>query len=203
MGWRTLDRLTNYTMVDKLHHGSQHQESVVEALAQTLRVLPAKPRRRHSPRSRGAACTIAYALGRADVRAARRRLLASGDLAELELLLPSASANASPSSATGSTAYDPRQVGSHRRDDARAHGQRASRQDDRAPVLTIGAPSLAETAIVLSARLGHDAQGLVARFIQELGVRCAFGTPHWQLASEAFVRYGKDDMRRHSISAIA
>ncbi len=36
-----------------------------------------------------------------------------------------------------------------------------------APSVAVGAPTLAEAGIVLSARLGQDARGLLARFVQE------------------------------------
>jgi ribonuclease VapC len=58
--------------------------------------------------------------------------------------------------------------------------------------LAVGAPTLAETSLVLSARARRDVQGLVARFLGEFDVETvAFGQPHWQVASEAFYRFGK------------
>lgn len=61
-----------------------------------------------------------------------------------------------------------------------------------ARVLGIGAPTLAETSIVLSSRRGKDAQGLVARFVDEFEIQTIlFGARHWKLASEAYARYGK------------
>jgi ribonuclease VapC len=56
----------------------------------------------------------------------------------------------------------------------------------------IGAPSLAETAIVLRARLGIDPRGILARFLQEFRVTTVpFGEDHWREAVESFGRYGK------------
>lgn len=61
-----------------------------------------------------------------------------------------------------------------------------------APVLGIGAPSLVETALVLSVRLQRDAQGIVARFIQEFDIEpIPFGPVHWKAVSVAFARFGK------------
>lgn len=58
--------------------------------------------------------------------------------------------------------------------------------------LAVGAPTLAETALVLSARAGRDVQGLVARFLDEFNVETLpFGQPHWKVASETFSRFGK------------
>ena len=56
----------------------------------------------------------------------------------------------------------------------------------------IGAPTLLETTIVLSARSGQDARVLVARFLEEMGiVTIAFGEEHWRVAMDAFIRFGK------------
>lgn len=62
----------------------------------------------------------------------------------------------------------------------------------RARTLAMGAPSLAETAVVLSARLNRDAQGLLARFVSELEIiTISFGDEHWKAASDAYCRFGK------------
>lgn len=56
----------------------------------------------------------------------------------------------------------------------------------------IGAPTLAEAAIVLSARLDRDARPLLARLVQELSlVVVPFGEDHADEAAEAFQRFGK------------
>jgi ribonuclease VapC len=56
----------------------------------------------------------------------------------------------------------------------------------------IGTPTLAETGIVLTARLGRDPRGLLARLLQELEVTpIPFGDPHWRAAVEAYRRFGK------------
>jgi ribonuclease VapC len=61
-----------------------------------------------------------------------------------------------------------------------------------ANTLGIGAPTLTETGMVLSARLGVEPQALLDRFLRDFGVvPVAFGDPHWREALEAFRRFGK------------
>lgn len=61
-----------------------------------------------------------------------------------------------------------------------------------ASVLGMGTPSLAETALVLGARLRRDAQDIVSRFIQEFDIEpLSFGPLHWKEASAAYARFGK------------
>jgi len=56
----------------------------------------------------------------------------------------------------------------------------------------IGAPTLVETAIVLSARLGLDARGLVGRFLLEADVAIVpFTDAHFGTAMEAWLRFGR------------
>lgn len=67
-----------------------------------------------------------------------------------------------------------------------------------ADVRAIGGPTLAETGIVLTARLRRDTIGPLARFLQRLEVMVVpFGEDHWQEAVEAFERYGRG---RHAAS---
>jgi len=55
-----------------------------------------------------------------------------------------------------------------------------------------GAPTLTETAIVLTARLGKDAGGLLERFLQEFAIEAVpFGEEHWRVAHDAYRRFGK------------
>jgi ribonuclease VapC len=62
--------------------------------------------------------------------------------------------------------------------------------DDPGPA--IGAPTLAETGMVLEARLGPPARGLLERFLDEVGmVEIPFGELHWREAVDAYRRYGK------------
>lgn len=61
-----------------------------------------------------------------------------------------------------------------------------------ASAVGIGTPTLAETGIVLAARLGRDPRGLLARLLQELEVTpVPFGDPHWRMAVEAYRRFGR------------
>lgn len=56
----------------------------------------------------------------------------------------------------------------------------------------IGAPTLAETGIVLTARLGAPGRTLLGRFLQESAlVVIPFGDEHWDVAIDAFMRFGK------------
>jgi len=59
----------------------------------------------------------------------------------------------------------------------------------------IGAPTAAETGLVLTARLQKNATGSLLRLFEETGIEIvAFGDLHWQRAIDAFSRFGK---RRH------
>lgn len=59
-------------------------------------------------------------------------------------------------------------------------------------VVAAGAPTLAETGIVLNARLGPSVAGLLERMLDELGIQeIPFGEIHWREAVEAYRRYGK------------
>ncbi len=58
--------------------------------------------------------------------------------------------------------------------------------------LAIGAPTLVETAIVLSARLQNDARGLLTRFLNEAEISTLpFGDAHYSTAIQAWRQYGK------------
>jgi ribonuclease VapC len=55
-----------------------------------------------------------------------------------------------------------------------------------------GAPTLAEAGIVLHARLGDGAAGLLERMLDELDIQeVPFGEVHWREAVDAFRRFGK------------
>jgi ribonuclease VapC len=61
-----------------------------------------------------------------------------------------------------------------------------------APHVGVGAPTLTETAIVVSSRRGKDTRGLLSRFIMESAVSIvAFGDAHYGTAVEAWLRFGK------------
>ncbi|MGH2941145.1 MAG: type II toxin-antitoxin system VapC family toxin [Solirubrobacterales bacterium] len=79
---------------------------------------------------------------------------------------------------------------------------RESRQEelavklDGAEVVAVGAPILLETGMVMVGAMGKHGRGLVALFLESFEVEVIpFGESHWQLAVEAFSRYGKG---RHS-----
>jgi ribonuclease VapC len=56
----------------------------------------------------------------------------------------------------------------------------------------IGTPTLAETAIVLSARMQVDGRGVLSRFIAEASIVIVpFGEPHYNTAVDAWLRFGK------------
>ena len=58
--------------------------------------------------------------------------------------------------------------------------------------LAIGAATLLETGIVLSARLNDDARGLLARLLQESGIAVVdVKEAHFGVAMDAWLRYGK------------
>lgn len=55
-----------------------------------------------------------------------------------------------------------------------------------------GTPTLAETGIVLRARLGDAADGLLERMLDEFAIQeIPFGEIHWREAVDAFRRYGQ------------
>jgi len=62
----------------------------------------------------------------------------------------------------------------------------------RASRVGIGAPTLAETGVVLTARLGPSGLSMLGRFLQESGaIVVPFGGAHWLAAVDAFDRFGK------------
>lgn len=63
---------------------------------------------------------------------------------------------------------------------------------DAASRIGIGAPTLVETAIVLSARTGLDGRGLVSRFLLEGDVAVVpFTDAHFGTAVDAWLRFGR------------
>ena len=66
----------------------------------------------------------------------------------------------------------------------------------RAEEIGIGAPTLVECGIVLTARLEQDARGLLARFIKEANITVVpFTETHFGISVGAWIRYGK---RQHA-----
>jgi ribonuclease VapC len=62
----------------------------------------------------------------------------------------------------------------------------------QAKVVAVGAPTLAETGIVLTARLGRDARGLIQGLLREWdATTVAFGDEHWREAVTAYARFGR------------
>ena len=62
----------------------------------------------------------------------------------------------------------------------------------RASQVAIGAPTLAEAGIVLSARMKLDGRAFLDRFVLDFDVETIhFGAAHWREAVAAFRRYGK------------
>lgn len=60
------------------------------------------------------------------------------------------------------------------------------------PQVGIGSPTMVEAGIVLSARLGSDARGLLARFLEEAAITpIPFGEVHYATAVGAWLRFGK------------
>ncbi len=65
-----------------------------------------------------------------------------------------------------------------------------------AETIGIGAPTLAETAVVLTSRLRRDSRGLLLKLLQEWQVAIVpFGPEHWKEAAEAYVRFGRGQHR--------
>ena len=61
-----------------------------------------------------------------------------------------------------------------------------------AKALAVGAPTLAETGIVLTARLGKDARGLLQGLLREWATETVtFGEEHWREAVATYARFGR------------
>ena len=62
----------------------------------------------------------------------------------------------------------------------------------------VGAPTLAETAIVLAARLGEQGPRQLAQIVEQANlIVVPFDGPHWQVAAGAWLRFGRG---RHEAS---
>ena len=62
----------------------------------------------------------------------------------------------------------------------------------QAGAIGVGAPTLTEAGIVLTARLGPAGMSMLGRLIQESGASIVpFGGDHWKAAVDAFDRFGK------------
>lgn len=57
---------------------------------------------------------------------------------------------------------------------------------------SIGAPTVLESSMVLSARLGRAGKTLLARFLHEAEIEVVeFTADHWTVAADAFIAFGK------------
>ncbi|MCE5307684.1 MAG: type II toxin-antitoxin system VapC family toxin [Acidobacteriales bacterium] len=60
------------------------------------------------------------------------------------------------------------------------------------PAVAVGAPTLVETGIVLSSRLGRNARPILNDFVRESDIEViSFGREHFEAAMGAFSLYGK------------
>jgi len=60
------------------------------------------------------------------------------------------------------------------------------------PSCGIGAPTVVESGIVLTAKLGPSADGILAHLLQLAGATIIpFADDHWRVAVEAYARFGK------------
>ena len=63
---------------------------------------------------------------------------------------------------------------------------------ESADACRVGAPTLVETAMVLTGRLGDEGRTMLLSLLQEANFDVlSFGDAHWRIAQSAFVRYGK------------
>lgn len=61
-----------------------------------------------------------------------------------------------------------------------------------ADTIGVSAPSLVEAGIVLTARIGDEAQALLSQFLTEFGIATVpFGDEHWRASVDAYRRFGK------------
>lgn len=72
---------------------------------------------------------------------------------------------------------------------------------DEAAAILIGAPTLVETAIVLSRQTGRDQRTFLEAFLRRIEVQVIeFGEHHYYLAGEAFIRYGRGFNSRSNLN---
>lgn len=63
---------------------------------------------------------------------------------------------------------------------------------EQAPSIGVGTPTLVETGIVLTIRLGRDARPILADLVRDFGmVEVPFGEAHAREAVRAYIRYGR------------
>jgi ribonuclease VapC len=62
----------------------------------------------------------------------------------------------------------------------------------RAQGAGVGAPTLAETGLVLTVKVGRRGREMLARFVHEAGIVIVpFGEEHWRVAVDAYGRFGR------------
>jgi ribonuclease VapC len=62
--------------------------------------------------------------------------------------------------------------------------------------VSVGAPTVLESSLMLCSRLGHAGKTLLARFLQEAEIEVVeFVADHWMVAADAFLAYGKSRHR--------
>lgn len=70
--------------------------------------------------------------------------------------------------------------------------QRVAQEIGVASSIAVGAPTMVETAMVLTGRLGLAGRTLLGRFLEDKGVEILpFTDQHWVAGFEAFHRFGK------------
>ena len=70
--------------------------------------------------------------------------------------------------------------------------ERLTEAIDKSEVVAVGVPTLLETAMVLTARLGQDARPLLSAFLRRLEAEViAFNEEHLDAATTAFLRFGR------------
>ena len=63
-------------------------------------------------------------------------------------------------------------------------------------MVVVGVPTVLETAMILTARLGHDARPVIFAFLRRLDAEVvSFNEEHLDAAATAFIRFGRG---RHS-----
>jgi len=63
---------------------------------------------------------------------------------------------------------------------------------DAAEIVAVGAETLPESHLVLTNRTERDASPILDALMREIGAQVIpFTEPHWRLAAEGFLRYGK------------
>jgi ribonuclease VapC len=70
--------------------------------------------------------------------------------------------------------------------------ERLMERIDAADVVVVGVPTLLETVMVLTARLGHDARPMLFGFLRRLDAEVVpFNEEHLDAAASAFIRFGR------------